>query len=284
MGVSLETARANNWVLKSTSGAEIPTNAGRMLADVGSAGYRAAWCTNVLADLQAWGYEGFMNDDCTGWAAAGPSSIVPALYPNESAWQAAMLGMASTVYSYFNSRGYLACHNAGWYSTTNTAGNNNASNKKTWWSSMAPYADYLMDEGFAYAEEDSALHDPDKLRRVGSEWYNNWDAYQGLVDHAYSIGVQPFCLSKGRTTPNPTRRLTYAFASFLLDWEPTLGGVFGWCATEYTGTGQWPTQYSTWLPMGTPTGVKTKTGNAWSRTYTNGVVTVDPVAGTASIT
>jgi hypothetical protein len=277
-GVTLEEARANSWILRDASGNEIPNGSfGSYLADVGSATYQARWCENVLDMLNDWGYEGLFNDDCAGGEIVGaPASSQPALYPTDSDWHDAMLEFVVAVGDYFKTaRGMLVAHNAGKW-LAGDAGNNDASNKKEWWTEIGPYSTHLMDEGWMVGETTSNP-DVDDLRRSGGEWWNNWTNYQGLVDHAYSVGCAPICLTRGTTT----RRLGYAFASFLLDWEPASGGVFMWRNPDYVSGIAWPTQFDS-LP-GFPTGAKSLGGDTWSRSYEAGTVSVNPVAGTYAI-
>lgn len=83
--------------------------------------------------------------------------------------------------------------------------------------------------------------------------------------------------------PNDSRHSkVYGLATFLLDYDGQ--GAYMWSPTDQPyGGDPWEAVYAKAFALGAPLGAATKSGNVWSRRFANGTVTVDPVAGTASI-
>lgn len=284
-GVPIAEARANGWILKDANGQEI-YNKGytySKLADVGNPDYRLRWCQSSEAYFKTIGADGFYSDDTLAFYSMWWNTVPPK-YPTEQAWNDVMIGFCKYIYEYFQPKGFYVAHNAGDWKNGDPE-SNNGMRKARWWAKVGPYTDGLMSEGHMFLKSFSL-----PVRKVGPEWYNNWDAYRGL--HRLCNG-EPYPVTGGTVqiarpvdfigldhgTGAERAQQTYCHASFLLDYKEP-GSVFIWWADDTSDP--WSADYSK-LPMGAAQGDATKSGNVWTRRFANGTVTVDPVAGTASI-
>ncbi len=278
-GVTYAQANANGWILADAAGQmrhkSYPTN---FLGDLGSAGFRAAWCENVEAMLALNpGVDGFMGDDLAGYVQEQSGGRTPTNYPTDASWYAAMLGFAQYVGAYFKARGKYICWNAGNFKSGDF-NSDNAVRTTTMWTDIGPHSDGLMSESWL-----THVNSPraDKLRYSAVAWYDYWDEWRSLHSLCTGMGVDLIAL-------HSFHGYSYGLCSFLLDWNGQKG-VYMWALG--TGVGDYSSDYDPWdslhspaLALGAPTAAAVKTGNVWTRTYTNGLVTVDPTLGTSSIT
>jgi hypothetical protein len=106
-------------------------------------------------------------------------------------------------------------------------------------------------------------------------WNHYWSGWRSLHPFCVQHGLDMIALDYGTLNSVQQR---YAMCTFLLDWD----GTHGWYVMN-TSSDPWASVYDQAAALGQPTGAATKSGNVWSRQFQNGLVTVDPVAGTASI-
>lgn len=280
-GVLEAEARANGWLLKDASGNEIinrqyPLN---KLGDIGNPDYVDRFCERVLQQLPGFRATGFYNDDCIGFNAMWWNSI-PAKYPTKAAWTAAWEFAAARMREKLPGVGlYHNCHDF----NPGDPESNTAITKMKWWNRIAPFSDGLMVEYWMYVQG--------TLRRSGTAWNQGWETWRDL--HRFANGepitvpaqfgggvlqlqrpIQFIGLDEGSSSADDVQR--YCLATYLLDAKS--GSMFIWNATD--SGDPWMPEYDK-LPL-VAAAPATKTGNVWSREFTNGMrVSVDPVAGTA---
>ncbi|HZQ88383.1 MAG TPA: putative glycoside hydrolase [Gaiellaceae bacterium] len=269
-GVSYHDALANGWLLKDGSG-NLLKNLGfpdNDIGDVGSDGYQHAFLANALAYLHAHpGIAGIYIDDVLS-DLKPMTGVEAAEYPTQQAWADAQLSFVRTVGSALRAKGYYVLVNASAFIPGDSDSDTGATTV-SWWKELGPYVSGLMDESYAQASDGS-----DRLRTTGSAWYQNWDGWQRLVQVAQSMGKDFVGVTYGGA--GDTQAMTYGKSSFLLDWDGT-GGAFIYTPKD----GSDPTNAASTVQVGKPAGPKTQVGVGWMRTYTGGVVLVDPSPSTS---
>jgi hypothetical protein len=264
-GVPYRTALADGWLLKDGSG-NLLKNLGfpdNDIGDVGNDGYQHAWLANALAYLHAHpGIAGIYIDDVIS-DLKPMAGVEAAEYPTQQAWAAAQLSFVRTVGSALRAKGYYVLVNASAFVPGDPDSNTEASTV-AWWKELGPYVNGLMNESYDQAPDGS-----DRLRTTGSAWYQNWDGWQRLVQVAQSMGKDFVGVTYGGA--GDTQAMTYGKSSFLLEWDGG-GGAFIYTPKD----GSDPTNGAATVQVGKPAGAKKQVGVGWMRTYTGGVVLVDP--------
>jgi hypothetical protein len=263
-GVSYVEARANNWLLKDAAGAYV-TNVryGAYIGDIGSLTYQNRFISNVLALLTRTKADGVFIDDAhasfvdiTGGAAA-------ANYPTQAAWEDAMVSFLSHVGRALKDRGFYVAANAGKF-VPGDPRSDTAATVADYWRRIAPSVSGLVTEYWLQSPLDVS-----QLRAVGSDWYQNWDGWQGLIETAQRAGDDFFGVMYGSAAN--LRAMRFGRASFLLDWNGR-GGAFLYSITDHDDpyASGWVTQFG--LP------VRPKLPRApgvWQRRYARGLVIVN---------
>jgi hypothetical protein len=266
-GVPYSQALASGWLLKDSSG-RLLTNLGtpgNYIGDVGSAGYQQAWITNVLAYLAGYpGVDGVFIDDVL-LDLKPMAGVEAAKYPTQQQWASAMLSFVSAVGNALRAKGYYLGVNASGY-VPGDANSDTGANTVSWWQQLGPYVDGLMNE---YYQETS--NGTNQLRATGSSWTQNWDGWQRLVATAQAMGKDFLGLMYGAA--GNTAAMTYGKASFLLDWNGG-GGAFMYL----TDDGSDPRDAAWLTDLGQPSAAKQQVGVGWQRSYSGGVVVVNPSA------
>ena len=283
-GVPYADALANGWLLKDANGNYVMNKgfAGVYLGDVGNPDYVRAWCQNVEALVRATpGCKGFYSDDTIAGGMWWNSP--PVKYPSLASWTDAMVSAAVGVYAHMKPRGIYTAHNAGSYVVGDPDSDNGAL-KMRFWKLLSAHTDGLMAESWIYLKEWGR-----SVRKVGPGWDQQWDAIRGFHRLCngetlnYGVAQTPITFDKqvdfigldyGDSSATDKAAHTYCLATFLLDLQHE-GSVHMWNTSD--GTDPWSPDMSK-LPIQFA-GPAVKEGNVWKR----GPVTVDPVAGTASI-
>jgi hypothetical protein len=265
-GVSYAEARRRGWLLKDTAGhlllnRRYPSN---YIGDLGSLAYQRAWINDVSRILRRNGDDGVFIDDVL-YDLKSLAGTEAAKYPTQQQWAAATLSFVKAVGTALRSRGYYVALNASGY-IPGASSSNSGTDTLTWWKELGPYADGLMNEYYAQTSDGT-----DQLRTTGTAWYQQWDGWQRLIGTAQSMGDDFFGLTHG--PPGDARRMSYARASFLLDWNGR-GGAF-----VYEPTDQQDPWNGAWTRnIGRPAGPKRRVGAAWLRAYSGGIALVNPDA------
>lgn len=265
-GVPYAEARRHGWLLKDRAGnllvnRNYPSN---YVGDVGNPAYQQAWLHDVSRILRRNGDDGVFLDDVLVdlEPLAGTEA---AKYPTAQKWADAQLSFVRAVGDGLRAEGYYVLVNASAY-VRGSPGSGNGSSTISWWRRLAPYVSGLADE---YYQETS--NGSDTLRTYGSAWYQAWSGWQRLMATTQSLGKDFFGLTYG--PPNDAHRMSYARASFLLEWDGG-GGAFIYQPTDHQDpwNGAWTRD------VGRPDGPKRRVGVAWLRPYSGGVVVVNPDA------
>jgi hypothetical protein len=262
-GVDYTTALNNGWLLKDAAG-NYMTGYGSYLGDVGSAGYQQTWAANVATLLTQTGADGVYIDDVLSnigtWSNCG---CFPAKYPSQAAWQNAMVSFMAYIGPALKAKGFYVLASAHAFIPGDLR-SNDASLEKLWWQQLAPYVSGLSTE---YWTLNPAT--PSQIRSTGSQWYQQWDAWQGLVTTAQNAGIDFFGLTYGTAgTPNIMR---YAKGSFLLDWNGR-GGAVMFEPTD--GSDPWNLNWTS--DPGVPSAAKVQIASGvWQRQYSAGTVVVN---------
>lgn len=270
-GVDLDVALASGWILEDSAGNLVKRGAPYTtgyVADVGHPGYRQAFCEMAVARIAASQEQGAWIDDAGPRILSMTGGVRPAKYPTDAAYEDVVAGFISFVHDYFKQRNLLDVWN------TAIPQDNTGALARAWWARIGPNAGGLCIEYWMTPTSYT-------FRKVGPEWWNNWDGFRALHGVCQAAGCHFFGMNGDRGAQE------YALATFLLDWDGSTGscqwnkdiGSTGYVAKD----DPWTAVCDRVIALGQPTGAAVKTGNVWKRPFENGYVEVDPVAGTARI-
>lgn len=252
------------WFLKDTTGARIEfcDFHGAWQMDVGDAGYQQRWLDNVLGDLRSAPWDGVMLDDTNQsetWHLCGRTI---AKYPSATDYAAATESFLARVGPGLRAAGYLALPNIALDDWWTAAG-------KARWDRWVSYGSGAVQEYFT------------KWGRDSGRWFtddgvhDDWSLRQALFARAQALGKTFVGVTYAPSSD--LRSMRYARASFLLDWD---GGASALVFEPTTPEAQDPYAEQWTTDLGTPTGARVKVGVAWKRTFTGGVVALNPSPST----
>lgn len=264
-GVDYGTAKMNGWLLNDAAGKPLvnvgyPSN---FIGDIGSSSYRQSWLAHVLGVAQKYGC-GVYIDDLLGDSQGLIGGGYPPKYPSRAAWQAAMAGFAQVVGDGLKAQGIYVMANANAF-TPGSPGSNTAADDTAWWKMVGPHLNGLMRE---YWQQNPNAVDQVWLDEPALGFTGQWASWQTLPSVARSVGCDFYTASYGSAAT-----LTYIRASFLLETNGHDGAVLG------AGFGQQ-------LPLtnlGAPLSAKSQAGSIWTRKFERGTVSLDALAGKATL-
>jgi hypothetical protein len=254
-GVPWAKAR-KSWFLRDRAGRRVHSAHFKhaWFADVGNAAYQRAWARNVLRFLRRAPWDGVFMDDALadpGWHLGGRYQRL-ARYPNRDAYRAAERSLLAALQPALTRAGYVQIANIG--ASTDQA---------DVWTDWAPLLSGELDEHFLKPGKGT------EPVVTGADWA----AAIGIEQAVEATGRAFLALSYGPSSD--TAAQGYTRASFLLFNRPETGSASIW--------GPHATQTST-LDLGLPLGAASQNGATWTRPFTGGLLTVDPSAGTYSVT
>ncbi len=270
-GVSYGEALANDWLLKDESGGYVMNiQYEAPVGDIGSPAYQQRFIANTLAFLKRTKVDGVFIDDVAGDVRV-MSGVYPAKYPNEAAWESAMVSFVRTVGRAFKSRGYYVLANAAKWIADDPR-SDTGEHTAEFWKRIAPGVDGLMTE---YWHQSPIDHE--QLRVLGSDWDQQWNGWQNLVAVAQALGVDFFGLTYG--TGGDTKAMRYTRGSFFLDWNGRGGALL------YSKTDQTDPYHPTWVrQLGSPLAPKfERSAGVWQRRYERGMVVVNATSDATSV-
>ena len=250
-GVGFVWAMKNHpeWFLKDSSGKLIQYAGypGTYLMDFGNAAYQAQWLANVKADVQSQGFNGVVMDNALNDTNYG----TPAEYPTATAIQAATLSVLKAVGPALTAAGITNIANLGY--------NNLYPNL---WDAWLPYVGGLCDQSHWYWGDNSF--------QAGSYWSTFLEP--SIVASASQGKVSIFNVGGSTLT---AAQIAYAQASFLLYNDGNQ--LISW------GDGSGQVVPDVALGAATDSAYETSDG-IWHRDFANGSVSVNPVAGSGTVT
>ncbi len=271
-GVPLSEARANGWLLTSSSGSYIMNVAyGAYIADFGSPAYQQRWIDNVSGFLAQTGADGVHIDDVIADAPALTGGVYPTKYPTQRIWEDAQVSFVSAVSSALRARGYHVIVNANGRRTNATGyENDSAQTQKAFFERLAPLVDGVMSEYWVETPTDKV--NP-TLRASGTQrWDQHWDEWLDLVDAVQSRGTDFFTVMYGSSSTSAgVEAMRYGRASFLLEWD---GGGGGLMFRPSESVDPWNLEWT--ADVGQPVGDKYRVGVGWRRDFTAGTALVNP--------
>jgi Hypothetical glycosyl hydrolase family 15 len=245
-----------SWFLLDTAGgrvnsASFPT---AWMMDVGSASYKQAWLANVLADVRAHGWDGVMLDDVNERMDGHLNGRTLARYATRADWYAAMRSFLAVVGPGLTSAGVLAVPNI------------NYDCWETCWRDYLQFASGAVREWWTKNGTGSTGH----YTAAGWDWAN------GFLRITQQAGK--FLLPVTYAPAGDARSMSYARASFLLDWD---GGRSAMVFQPTDPEAQDPYSPDWVVDIGLPLGPRYQVGVAWRRDYTGGTLVVNPSPTTA---
>jgi hypothetical protein len=257
-GVGYIDAERNHpeWFLEDTSGARVEFSdyPGIWMMDFGSRSYQQAWVANVIADVQAHGWDGVMIDDVNvdqRWHLGGRTL---AKYPSWAAQRAAMRSFLASVGPALTSRGILALPNI----------------YTAWPDGPEVFGDWIQFTSGAVQEYWTKWGSGASDHFTGADWTYR----QSFLDLTQRAGKTYLGITYAPA--GDPRSMTYARGSFLLDWN---GGPSA-LLFDPGPVDPWNDAWT--IDLGAPSGPKVAAGAAWKRQFAGGIVVVNP--STSSLT
>jgi hypothetical protein len=246
-----------DWFLRDSNGNLMYWNNLFVMMDPGNAEWREFWLSRVKqyqAQYPEW--DGVFIDNMTTRFGLHSDNFIPLQkYTTETAYQDAVVGFISAVQaSYFKPSNKILY-----------------ANLSVRWGHFQPFVRYMtaldgsMDEFWAYP-------------RVGYYSVKSWEARLLRAQKALEMGKSMMLVAQG--TQTDLNRELFGLASYLL----VAGDKMYFRYTSDKAYSQ------VWLydnyraKLGEPLGYYTRSGNVWTRQFTNGTVTVNPETRKASIT
>jgi hypothetical protein len=271
-GVWYSIAKANGWLLHDLSGNEIYYGSGGngRLTNPGLLGFQQEWVKEMTAYLQSTGADGVFIDNFGVWPPVNGSPWNIKEISNQAAYQAAQLSFIKYVGGALKAEGYYVMVNGMAYIPGDN-GSDDGTLSKAWIDQIYPYINGYFVE---YWQENGSDF---RLRGLGVEWYNHWDAWQSVMAYAQSKGLDFHGEVEAGATDLQEDR--YVRASFLLEWN---GGGGSFMPSPTSASDNWNNVLA--INPGLPSAAKTQIAtNIWRRDYTNGVVVVNPTASTVTV-
>ncbi len=246
------------WFLLNTSGDRIAESGYSWLwmADIGNAGYQQQWTDNVLKLLADGPWDGVMMDDTNTTAKYDTNPAEIAKYPTDAAYQAAVRSMLAYAGPRIQAAGKLAIPNIGSWSE-------NPEVAKEW----LQFVSGGVDEMFA------------KWSSTPGQGYRDVAGWRTQIEEIQSterMGKRFLAITQAGASD--TQAIRYGWASVLLAAD---GHTAYSAAANYTGE-TWASEYE--AQIGEPTSEATQiAGGAWERTFTGGLVVVNPTSSTVEV-
>ena len=248
------------WFLTDTSGARVEWvgYSGHWWMDVGNSAYIDTWAANVSAELRSNGWDGVFVDNAIAEPGFYLGGRTLSKYPTTTSYQGATDRFLSIAGPRLQAAGLGVIPNMGgnfWDTTT----------YRRWvgYSSGAMREHYgrwgFGDGGFPHLMDGNWLHMIDQQETVES------------------AGKTFLAVAYGPSTDVAFQR--YVRSSFLMAWNGGRSALM--YSTPTVGDNPWTPSVT--ADVGIPTGPRTAVGAAWKRSYSGGVVVVNP-SSTATAT
>ncbi len=256
---------SDSWKLHK-SGVVAKSSAGNELLNPGSTGLQTAFLNSVKTHLQASGADGIFVDTFTNDIAGGGN--LGGSYPydeiaNQAAYENAQLAWIQAIGPPLKQLGYYVLVNGAGFIEGDTRWNS-AAGPEYWIGRYYPYVSGFLHE---YWLQQPANHDA--LRKVGPEWFNNWDSWVSEVDFCEQRGIDFHGFVRGG--PTQLAKARYVRSSLLLYRNRPDTAL---CWTPETGD-NWNSVVA--LDPGQPLAAQTTLSNGiHKRRYQNATVYTNP--------
>jgi len=223
-------------------------------ADIGNVDYQARWLENVRDRVAADGFDGVMMDDantfpghCLGERGGTPI----AEYPTDEAYGDALVAFMAAVGPELMADGLAVA--------PNLAMNPWDATMLAQCEAMLPYLTHWVREYWMRWDESANF--------TG----DNWESTLATMQIAQAAGVGYLGLTQGPGEEGTVEGQRYGRASWLLAWDGSSDSAWG-----YWGDGEDPWGPDWGPDLGLPSEEPRPVGPAWLRTYTGGIVVVNP--------
>jgi hypothetical protein len=281
---------ADQWLVRNSGGTPLVDKAhsADYLLYTGAASYQGTAITRVAARLALGSsYDGIFWDNTSptylfrASDTAHPSGNAPGFVNGvsltDAGWRSGQLSFIATVSKHFKDLGYLMVGNAAY------PADNDGTQTETWWNDIATTGQSgltdLHVEFYEFGPEVPSI----PYYNPPGDWHSHYNDWLSVPTTAYSLGMT--FSGGGYVSTTNTANGIYGKATFLLTWN----GINGyWNPRASDSGGPWQAAWS--QDIGVPdvtinSGNMVSVGAGWQRTYTSGIVCVNPnPAGGASIT
>jgi putative glycosyl hydrolase-like family 15 (GHL15) protein len=265
-GISWNTAVANEWILKDTSGNYVPYGDGySYLADIGNKAFQRRWLSEIRAEIRAHpGVDGVYIDNVVG-------SLIRASvkYPDSASYRAAMLSFIKAVGPALKAKGSYVAVNASIFDpgAESLTGQGADGTQYIWWAKqIARFVDGINMEHWQQNWGNNS-----SVRVSGADASQAWDGWERVASAVQRLGVDFYAMDEGSVTD--VRKATYLRASFMLASKSGRGAFF--YTDSYSGKSD-PWNPAWMIDVGRPAGSRYRVGVGWRRNFTAGAVIVNP--------
>lgn len=300
-GITGQRAIAAGYALRNSSNG-ILTNAGYggALGDPGSAGYQSEWASTVIAQIRDQdGAAGVFIDDLvqsahiTGGDGITNDSLMPALYPTQPQWRAAVEEFVSVVVPLLRNAGLLVMLNTGAWWPGHAGGGNpqpgapdydNGDGTKDWAVTLGTAGGVtdvkcMIEPGFQTVDDF-----PGTIRTMGSGFAQHWDGWADVITVIEAAGLDYVGIIHGVDANGgpggDNANHIYMKASMLL-WMNRPGSSAMLHCDHLTTSPFAGTKME--ADLGAPLGAAQLSGSTWTRFFEDGNVSVNPFNQTAAI-
>jgi len=247
------------WFLQEASGSRIAEEGYSWLwmADIGSPSYQQQWTANVLRLLRSGPWDGVMMDDTNTTAKyhVYPASRI-AKYPTDAAYQAAVRSMLAYAGPRIQAADKLAIPNMGGWSEYPEV-------VKEWLQFVSGGVDEMFVKWSATPGE--GYRDP-----------SGWRTQIEEIRTTEQLGKRYLAVTQAE--PSDAQAVRYGWASVLL----AANGHTSFLAADGYDGETWSSEYE--VSVGEPTSAASEVrGGAWERTFSGGIVLVNPSTEPVSV-
>lgn len=241
------------WFLLNLNGERMFQPDGDVMMDPGRPGWHNFWLRRARQSQEQLGWDGvFLDNVEASLTKRVRRDHLPAAYPDEASYQAAIEEFLNYIYS-----NYFKPEKRPLYANIIEVEDPDV------WFRYLQYLDGAMEEAFAVGWENG-------YRSVSS-----WEEQLVRAEKTQALGKHIILVSQGAEDDH--ERQQFAFASYLLV-------NMGQASFRYGSKYDEAWLYSNYnLDLGRPLGARYREGEVWRRDFTNGSVSVDPAAHTATI-
>jgi Hypothetical glycosyl hydrolase family 15 len=257
-GVTTQDASSHpDWYLLNTSGQRFTFRYYDWMwaADVGNSGYQQKWADNVLAEVNANGWDGVFMDDVNPSLSYHYDVASVARYPSDSAYQSATASALSAIGARFRAQGKLVIGNFGFWKDYPSV-------ISRWLS----YVDGGQDEMFVKVGSDSGNY------VTGSTWETQLQEVKDAAAQGKAF------LGVSHSSAGDEAAARYGWATMLLGAAGDADYAF---TSDYTN--------ETWFPeydyaIGAASGPESRDASGvHRRAFSNGLVLVNPTNGSVPV-